>query len=391
MPNAPAIRSPSADIGPTQRRPHWLDRLVLRGPAPGPGGFKGPRGAIHRGGRCASAFRSALTATRPTGPRTFTAGLSGVPPRPGSRARACDSPRQAPLVRFPAPSARSAHAAPVSSGGQPPDGSRFGVPQRAMRCALAGFRVALRHPRPLRDASRPRRCAGRQDSRMPTASPALVQPGQGWLMARGPQRGLSHGLADAAVHRKGTARSAALMGFLPFAVLILPAGRPMLPPGPTHLPIPDAPATAILCRGAVAEFVGAWGDRSRGHHAAAGFSGRQSVPSLVRLGRDCLGLRLFQVCGRASRSPAPCAGLRATRRGQEAWTQFQAACSIGRRSPESASGPYPLVGLAPARAAAGGLSAGHFRRAPPALQRVEETGAWRIRCRLRTDPDPLPA
>jgi len=133
----------------------------------------------------------------------------------------------------------------------------------------------------------------------------------------------------------GLAAMAALLGFLPFAVLLLPAGLGTSPSLTPHLPFPERPSRSIFIGRSAAFGMSTrpWrsrNGRSRTFSAAPGICPRgQSVPvGACRAGRDCLGLHvLFQAFGRVQ---TRCCGL---------WP------ANSRQPPETTSSPYPLVGL----------------------------------------------
>lgn len=206
-----------------------------------------------------------------------------------SRSRAHDRPDRAPLVRFVSPAAHGGHAAILSGGCRPPDRSRSGVGQPAAaarrstgsrdglgRFALAVFRPAISEP-----------------ARIVLTIHRLVcrRRPRGSCIAGSPRRDVPLPAVRVCVAWSGglARRPTALVGFcVPFAVLLLPAGRRTFPSARSHLPFPERPPRCLLVEGPAARVANvcltnhplyfATASRSRTFSAAPGLCSRgQSV------------------------------------------------------------------------------------------------------------------
>jgi hypothetical protein len=94
-------------------------------------------------------------------------------------------------------------------------------------------------------------------------------------------------------------------GVLPFAVLLLPAGRSASPHRSTHLPFPECPPRAVFVEGSAAQCCRVNRDRPRDTHRGSWvFLPASRFRPLSRPGPDCPGLCLFQVFGRPMYAPA---------------------------------------------------------------------------------------
>jgi hypothetical protein len=102
------------------------------------------------------------------------------------------------------------------------------------------------------------------------------------------------------LHTRGDAH-----GVWPFAVLILPAGRGVLPRPATHMPFPECPPRVVLVEGSAAQCCRDNRDRPRDTHRGSWvFPPASRFPSFPGTGPDCPGLCLFQVFGRPMYAPA---------------------------------------------------------------------------------------